>query len=97
MSVPTTSESDTGRRLLVVALVVVVVLTGLPIVLNMGGMVACEDCAPALVQCGPACAVAPVAAVGLAAAAFAVVAFVGRRRRAGLLYAWAIEPPPRLA
>ena len=34
------------RRALFIALIIVVVMTGLPVLMSMGGMAACDDCGP---------------------------------------------------
>lgn len=83
--------------MLLVALVLLMVLAGLPVLTGMAAMATCEECAPAAMPCGPSCPAvlsSMVAALMLATAGF--VAASGRRR-AGLVYAWSLDPPPRLA
>ena len=78
-------------------LVVVVVLTGLPILMGMAGMGSCAECGPAVLF-GPACTTA-ILAVGVV---FLVALLAERLRRRSeacqlLLRAFLLERPPRLA
>lgn len=78
-------------------LVLVVVVTGLPIVMGMGAMANCADCGPAL-PVGAACTLA-VLAGGVAL----VLALLARRLHSRrqvmrlLLHSFGLERPPRLA
>ena len=78
-------------------LVVVVMVTGMPVVMGMAGMAWCADCGPAVLV-GPAC----VAAI-LAAGVTLLVALIAERLRRrdeafrGLLRSFLLERPPRLA
>lgn len=88
-------QSSGVRKALLVALVVVVLLTGIPVLVGAGSMGSCPDCGPVTMPCSVACAVLPAVAVA------AMVAMVGLalelpRRRWGLELAWSIDPPPRL-
>ena len=88
-------QSSGVRKALLVALVVVVLLTGIPVLVGAGSMGSCADCGPVTMPCPVPCAVMPVAA------AVAVLLLVGvllewPRRRWGLELAWSIDPPPRL-
>ncbi len=82
------------KRAFFIALVVVVILTGLPLVVGMPGM-SCPDCGSATVT-GSACAVL-VAALGL----FIAMTFEQLRARRppglGRLHVTTVERPPRLA
>jgi hypothetical protein len=84
------------RKVLLVAVVVVLVVFGMPVLAGMAGMGTCEDCGPAPVPCQPSCAAIPAALTVLVLAALGLAPMVGRRR-AGLVYAWSLDPPPRLA
>ena len=86
------------KRALFVLLVAVVLVTGLPLAMGMGGMAFCADCGPAVLaraaECLPAAVL--VALVGL------TLAFAGRLRLIELrllplLYATVLERPPRAA
>lgn len=82
------------KKALLIAVVVVVIVTGVPLVVSMAGM-SCPDCGPATLAATP-CAVL-LAAVGLFLA-FAAEVLVSRRGRSlGLLHAVVVERPPRLA
>ena len=78
-------------------LVVVVVLTGLPILMGMAGMASCPDCGPAVLA-GATCAMAIlVAGVALLLALFTRHL---RSRTAVMrlqLHTFLLERPPRLA
>lgn len=89
-------HSSNPRKALLVALVIVLVVAGLPVLAGMAGMGTCEECGPAAMPCQPSCA---AVSLGLAALVLAAAGFVGvtGRRRAGLVYAWSLDPPPRLA
>ena len=90
-------RSPNATKALLVALVVVIVLTGLPVLAGMGSMATCEDCAPALAACGPACPALPAAGFALAVAVLMTMLRLPGRRRPELGYAWSLDPPPRLA
>lgn len=85
------------KKALLVALVVLLVLIGIPILMGgMGGML-CQDCGPA-VAAGQACSLLAVLA-GLALA-IALVAFrfrSGRDLRWDLLRSVELDRPPQLA
>ncbi len=77
-----------------VLLVLVVVVTGLPIVMGMSAMVTCADCGPAVLA---ACAVAILA--GGVAVVLALLALRLRSRPQAmrlLLHSFLLERPPRL-
>lgn len=78
-----------------VLLVLVVVVTGLPIVMGMSAMAPCADCGPAVVA---ACTVAILAA-GVAIVLALVALRLGSRRQPMrlLLRSFLLERPPRLA
>jgi hypothetical protein len=83
------------RRLLLVAVVMVLVLTGLPLLVGMGGMATCPNCPPALPAIGQCLAVLAGAAVVLA------LLLSGRLRsrshwHRSRLYARLVERPPQL-
>lgn len=85
------------KKALVVLLVVVVIVTGLPVLMTMSGMASCSDCGPAVLA-GSTCAVAILAA----GVALLLAVFTQRlRRRAAvvrlLLHTFLLERPPRLA
>lgn len=83
-------RSSQVRKALAVVLVVVVVLTGLPL---MVGMAQCADCELGTAVCGVSCALLPLAAVSSAVAAW----WLSRSRvsRPSVGFAWALDPPPR--
>jgi len=85
------------KKALVVLLVLVVVVTGLPIVMGMTAMASCHDCGRA-VTVDTACTLA-VLATGIALV-FALASRQLRSRRQVmllLLYSFLLERPPRLA
>ncbi len=85
------------RRTLVVALVIVVVLTGLPILMGMGGMAFCAECGPGLI--GPMLCLAALAAIGFALPRLLATRAgtdPGRAMRS-LLLASLLERPPQPA
>jgi hypothetical protein len=84
------------RRVVIAALVVVVFVTGLPILMGMHGMAFCPECAPGLL--GPMTCLAALAAAG-----FALPLLVSRRAGPSryrtlrsLLLAHLLERPPQL-
>jgi hypothetical protein len=84
------------RRAVVIALVVVVVVTGLPVFMGMNGMAFCADCGPGLL--GPMTCLAALAAAG-----FALPLLLSRRAGAtryralrSRLLAHLLERPPQL-
>ncbi|MFP5319164.1 MAG: hypothetical protein ACLGI2_12850 [Acidimicrobiia bacterium] len=83
------------KKALVVLLVLVVVVTGLPIVMGMSAMAPCADCGPAVLA---ACSVAILAA-GVAIVLALLALRLGTRRQAVrlLLHSFLLERPPRLA
>lgn len=85
------------KKALVVLLVVVVIVTGLPVLMGMSGMASCRDCGPALLV-GAACAVAILAA-GVALLVALLMQRLRRRTAAVrlLLHTFLLERPPRLA
>ena len=85
------------KKALVLLLVVVVVLTGLPVVMGMAGMAWCSDCGPAVLV-GPAC-VAAVLAAGVILLVALLAERIRRRNEAFrmLLRGFLLERPPRLA
>lgn len=84
------------KRLLIVALVVVVVFTGIPVVIGMP-MVSCSDCDLGMVAT-TMCVLAILAAVA-ALIAFQLNSLLSPRRYAfvDLMVAGRLERPPRLA
>lgn len=84
------------KKALVISLVVIVMVTGLPVLMAMSGMAQCHDCGDALVS--TACVLA-VLAVGVAM----LLLLAGVRLRLGddssrmRLHAFILERPPRLA
>lgn len=83
------------KKGLLIALVILVVLTGIPVVIAMPGM-ACQDCESAALMSGPGCAV-----MVMAFALFLLFGsqFLRSRREQGLRFlpSYALERPPRLA
>ncbi len=84
------------KKALIIVLVVLVVATGLPLLMGMSGMVACQDCGPAVLM--SACAFAVVAA----GVAFLLTLLSSRLRARpplsrSLLHSYLLERPPRLA
>lgn len=84
------------RKALFVLLVVVVVVTGLPIVMGVAGMAACQDCGSAVLMAH--CTVAIIAA-GVAITTTLLALRLRRRRESIrlLLHSFLLERPPRLA
>lgn len=84
------------KKALVISLVVIVVVTGLPVLMAMSGMAQCHDCGEAVVSM--VCVLA-VLAVGVAM----LLLLAGVRLRPGddssrlRLHAFLPERPPRLA
>ncbi len=84
------------KKALVISLVVVVMVTGLPVLMGMSGMAGCHDCGEAVVSM--VCALAVLAA-GMAL----VLLLAGARLRLGddlsrpRRHAFLLERPPRLA
>ena len=84
------------KKALVIVLVVLVVVTGMPILMGgMGGMAACQDCGPAVLVGG--CTLAVLAA----GVSLALVMLVTRLRSRSesiprLLHSFLLERPPRL-
>ena len=86
------------KKVLVVLLVVLVVVTGLPIAMAMGigGMAACQDCGPAVLV--GVCMLAVLAAgVALALVLLATRVRARREEIPLLLHSFLLERPPRLA
>lgn len=79
-------------------LVILVLVTGMPVVMGMSGMTACADCGPAIVVGGAFCIVAFLAA-GFALLLVALVQALARRNQAVplTLPPFLLERPPRLA
>ncbi len=88
-------QSSGVRKALLVALVIVVLLTGIPILVGGSSMASCPDCGPVTMPCAVPCAVLPTAVVAVVVLAFGM-AMAWPRRRWGLELAWSIDPPPRL-
>jgi len=84
------------KKALFVVLVVVVLLTGMPVLVSMSGMAACPDCGPAI-SVGSMCAMA-ILAIGVGALAL-LTQPMGRRGDVLrlLLHSFLLERPPRLA
>ena len=83
------------KKALIIGLVLLVLVTGVPLVVGMAGMASCHDCGPA-VMTGAGCLVVLVS--GLALMALALSGRVRRRRTllARYLVAFRLERPPRL-
>ncbi|MGH9264935.1 MAG: hypothetical protein ACRD1D_09605 [Acidimicrobiales bacterium] len=86
------------KRALLVALVVVVVVTGLPLAMGMGGMAFCPECGPAVLARAAECLPAAV----LVSAVVLTPAFAGRLRLFEprlwpSLFTTVLERPPRTA
>lgn len=84
------------RRVLFIALVVVVVVTGLPVFMGMGGMAFCADCGPGVLV--PMACWAILAAAGLAIPLL-LARWATGGRSSGLrsrLLADLLERPPQL-
>ncbi len=83
------------KKGLLIALVILVVLTGIPVVIAMPGM-ACQDCGSAALLAGSGCAL-----IVLAFSLFLLFGsqFLRARREQGLRFvpSYALERPPRLA
>jgi hypothetical protein len=83
------------KRLLVVALVMVLVLTGIPLLVGMAGMQGCANCPPALLAAGQCLGV-----LAGAAAAFALLISGRLRSRSSRLRPWLFalpfDRPPQL-
>ena len=84
------------KRVLVVALVVVVLFTGIPVVMGMSGA-DCADCDLGILLVGACVSAVLAAAVGVAVARRAVRLRVRRDVLAGLLAISRLYRPPRLA
>ena len=86
---------DDVKKGLLIALVILVVLTGIPVVIAMPGM-ACQDCGSAALMSGSGCAL-----IVLAFSLFLLFGsqFLRARREQGLRFipSHAFERPPRLA
>lgn len=84
------------KRLLVVAVVMILVLTGIPLLVGMGGMENCANCPPALLPAAGQC----LGVLAGAAAVFALLLSGRLRSRSGRmrpwLYALVFERPPQL-
>jgi hypothetical protein len=90
-------RSPTFKKALLIILVVIVVLTGVPVLAGAGHMAMCDDCSPAVAACGPVCAALPAAVFALAVAMLMLVLRGRNRWRPALGFAWSLDPPPRLA
>lgn len=88
------STASTVRTVLLVLLVVVVVLTGLPVMVGGMSMEPCPDCGPVALACSSSCAILPIATLVTIGGLLLLLA-AAPRRRAGLEFAWSIDPPPR--
>ncbi len=82
------------KKALLIALVVLVIVTGVPLVMGMPGM-SCPDCGRAALMSSP-CAVL-LMAFGLFLALASERLRSRREQCLALLHAFAIERPPRLA
>lgn len=89
-------KSSGVRKALLVALVVIVLLTGIPVLVGGAGMGSCPDCGPVTMPCLVPCATLPAALAVVLIVLFGM-AFEWPRRRWGLELAWSIDPPPRMA
>ena len=88
-------QSSGVRKALLVALVILVLLTGIPVLVGGSSMASCPDCGPVTIPCAVPCGVLPTAVVAVVVLAFGM-AMAWPRRRWGLELAWSIDPPPRL-
>ena len=82
------------KKALLVVLVLVVVLTGIPVIMGHGGMASCPDCGASVMSNAGCAATVPVAV----AMVVGLLVIRLRRRddaRCGLLLAFSIERPPR--
>lgn len=91
----TALRSPTATRVLVVALVVVLVLSGLPLLIAMGPGTGCRDCTPAAVSCAPTCPALPASVAGLMVALLVTLTGAATRGRPRLGHARLLDPPPR--
>ena len=89
-----TTLGDCVKKALLVALVVIVVLTGIPVVIGHGGM-SCSDCSPSSVMSGVGCAATVPLAVTLVVGLLLIALRRRDDERCGLLLARSIERPPR--
>lgn len=86
------------KKALVLMLVIVVIVTGLPLLMTMPAMSVCPDCGPALLAGGATCALAV-----LAAGAAMLLVMIGHRLlildtdTRLRLHAFVLERPPQLA
>ena len=83
------------RRALFIALVVIVVVTGLPVLMNMGDMAACDFCAPGVLLPLMCLAAVVAAALMLPALLRAPLRLQERRLRLALVVSL-LERPPQL-
>jgi SNF family Na+-dependent transporter len=83
------------RRTLFITLVVIVVVTGLPVLMNMGDMAACDFCAPGVLLPLLCLAAMVAAAVVLPALLRAPLRLQERRLRLPLVVSF-FERPPQL-
>lgn len=85
------------KKALFVVLIVVVVVTGLPLVMGTPAMAACQDCGPA-VAVAQSCTVAVLAAAGGLVLALIALRLRSREEIVRLLLLGSLlERPPRLA
>jgi hypothetical protein len=84
------------KKALLVALIVIVVITGLPVLMGMGSMASCTDCGPGLPGSAPCLAAVLAAGVLL----LALMAGARVRKRGRSLPHWLLrrpfERPPQL-
>jgi hypothetical protein len=83
------------RRALFITLVVIVVVTGLPVLMNMGDMAACDFCGPGVLLPLMCLAALPGVALVLPALLRAPLRLQERRLRLALVVSF-FERPPQL-
>jgi hypothetical protein len=86
------------KKALAIALVVVVLMTGLPIFMGMSDMATCRDCGPAFLHAGAGCTLAVLVAGFTLLLVFAAQRLRDRNDILRLQWhAFLLERPPRLA
>lgn len=83
------------KKALIIALVVLVAATGLPVLVGMSGMEMCPECGPAILV---GCALAAVASTfAFALALLAIRLKADAQTVPALLHSYLLERPPRAA
>jgi hypothetical protein len=83
------------RRALLIAVVVLVLVTGLPVLMSMGDMAACDYCGPGVLLAGMCLVALAAAAVAVPELLRARFRLLGRSMRLAL-FATLFERPPQL-